>query len=148
MLLDSLLEFLEDRIEIGEDIAVACAFLQDMVKQAHANYEFFGVFFGDIALGGYFLGHCSQIVVAAEVEVHHFLNLAVYYFGNVEMVGTFFFVAVTITVHNSLCFLLAYDKQHFRAKCSAQRVKRHFSNCLNLLYRFLFLCLLFGNEFF
>jgi hypothetical protein len=148
MLLDSLLEFLEDRIEIGEDIAVACAFLEYMVKQAHANYEFFGVFFGDIALGGYFLGHGSQIVVTAEVEVHHFLNLAVHNFGDIEVVGTFFFVAVTITVHNSLCFLLAYDKHHFRAKCSAQRVKRHFSNCLKLFYRFLFLCLLFGNEFF
>ena len=50
------------------------------MEQAHAYHEFLGVFFGDVAFGGCLRHHGGQIVMAAEVEVHHFLNLAVYNF--------------------------------------------------------------------
>ena len=109
MLLDSLLEFLEYRIEVRENTTVAGAFLEYMVKQTYSHHEFFGVFFGDIALGGYLFDHSGKVVMTAEVEVHHFLDLTVHNFGDIEVLGTSFFVAVTIAVHNT-CFFVSHSK--------------------------------------
>lgn len=97
---DGFLEFFEDGVEVGEDAVVAGAFLEHVVEQADADYEFFGVFFGDVA---FFVGsfyHGGEVVVAAEVEVHDFLNFTVDHFGDVEVVGAFFIVGFTVAVHN------------------------------------------------
>lgn len=97
---DGFLEFFEDGVEVGEDAVVAGAFLEHVVEQADADDEFFGVFLGDVAFFVDSLDHGGEVVVAAEVEVHDFLNFAVDYFGDVEVVGAFFFVGFTVTVHN------------------------------------------------
>lgn len=97
---DGFLEFFEDGVEVGEDAVVAGAFLEHVVEQADADYEFFGVFFGDVAFFVDSLNHGGEVVVAAEVEVHDFLNFTVDYFGDVEVVGAFFFVGFTVAVHN------------------------------------------------
>ena len=87
-------------LEFGEDAVVAGAFLEHVVEQADADYEFFGVFLGDVAFFVDSLNHGGEVVVAAEVEVHDFLNFTVDYFGDVEVVGAFFFVGFTVAVHN------------------------------------------------
>lgn len=46
---DGFLEFFEDGVEVGENAVVTGAFLEHVVEQADADYEFFGVFFGDVA---------------------------------------------------------------------------------------------------
>lgn len=97
---DGFLEFFEDGVEVGEDAVVAGAFLEHVVEQADADDEFFGVFFGDVAFFVDSLNHGGEVVVATEVEVHDFLNFTVDYFGDVEVVGAFFFVGFTVAVHN------------------------------------------------
>lgn len=99
---DGFFEFFEDGEEVGENAVVTGAFLEHVVEQADADYEFFGVFFGDVA---FFVGsfyHSGEVVMATEVEVHDFLNFTVDHFGDVEVVGVFFFVGFTVAVHNNI----------------------------------------------
>ena len=75
-----------------------------MMHQTESHGEFFGMFFGDIALGGDFLCHGGKVVVASEVETHHILDFAVAHFGDIEVIRAFFFIAFAITVHDYSIF--------------------------------------------
>ena len=101
MLFDGFFEFFEYGIEIGEDDIVVGTFLQYVMQKTDAQNEFFGMFVGDIALGGNLFGHSAEVVMAAKVETHDIFDFTINHFRYIEMVGTFFFV-VTFTVHSSV----------------------------------------------
>lgn len=95
--LQLVLEVVELAKEFGERLFLGI-FLQSVVEKPDAENELLGV----LCRNGLFLlgqlGQSGEVMMAAEIEVHDFLNFTVDYFRDVEVVRTFLFVAVTI--HN------------------------------------------------
>lgn len=82
----------QERLEIG----IVGIFFQCVMQQADTEHKLTRVFLRHTL---FLLGKACQsgeVVVTAKIKTHHFLNLSINHFGNIEMVRTFFFV----TVHN------------------------------------------------
>lgn len=98
--LEGMLEVVELSEEAGEE-SIVRILLQCMVHESESEDKLTGVFVAELLfLSGKFC-KCGDVVVAAEVEVEHFLNLTVHYLGEVYVIGTFLFVLIT---HNCNSF--------------------------------------------
>lgn len=68
-------------------------FFKHVVEKSHRYDEFLGVFvFFEYAGSAHALCHGGEVVMSAEVEIHHFGHFTVLSFNHVEEVGLFFFV--------------------------------------------------------
>ena len=98
--LEGMLEVVELSEEAGEE-SIVRILLQRMVHEPESKNELTGVFVAELLfLSGKFC-KCGDVVVAAEVEVEHFLDFTVHYLSEVYVVGTFLFVLIT---HNCNSF--------------------------------------------
>lgn len=96
---DFVLEGLELGRELGKEFKVGVLF-EHVVEESHCNYEFLGVLvFFEYAGSAHALCHGGEVMMSAEVEIHHFGHFTVLCFNHVEEVGLFFFV------HNLLFIL-------------------------------------------
>ena len=66
------------------------------MQQSQTQYELCGVLLAQILFLLSHSGQYGQVVMAAEVEVEHFLNFTFYHFGDIEMIRTFAFVGIHI----------------------------------------------------
>ena len=98
--LESLFELVELSEETGEESVVGI-FFKGVMKQTEAENELLSMLLAEVLVCLGALGEGCQVVMAAKVEVHDFLNFTVHHFGDVEMIRTFFFWGIAITVHNS-----------------------------------------------
>ncbi len=89
---DFVLESLELGSELGEELEVGVLF-EHVVEKSHRYDKFLGVFvFFEYAGSAHALCHGGEVVMSAEVEIHHFGHFTVLSFNHVEEVGLFFFV--------------------------------------------------------
>lgn len=79
------------------ELGIVGIFLQDMMEQTHAEHKLVGMFlFLHVKFFGSAFSHRAKVVMTAEIEAHHVLNLAFDNFADVEMIGAFLLVAVAI----------------------------------------------------
>lgn len=95
-----MLEVVELSEEAGEE-SIVRILLQSMVHEPESEDELTGVFVAELLFLSGKLCKCGEVMVAAEVEVEHFLDFTVHYLSEVYVVGTFLFVLIT---HNCNSF--------------------------------------------
>ncbi len=89
--LGELFEFVLESVELSKEVleeSRLLVFLQSMVEEAYAKHELFSILvFADYVCGFGALNQRCQIVMSAEVEVHHFGHFSVFSFYYVEVIG-------------------------------------------------------------